>query len=65
MGQREALRVPLLSLECGNGGDPVHSREIVMVGERYYTSKSRVLGQKVYVILILINCPLEMVHQCL
>lgn len=46
MGQREALSVPLLSLECGNGGDPVHSREIVMVGERYYTSKSRVSGSK-------------------
>lgn len=38
--------MPLLSLECGNGGDPVDSREIVMVGERYYIPRSRVSGSK-------------------
>ena len=38
--------MPLLSLERGNGGDPVDSREIVMAGERYCISRSRVSGSK-------------------
>lgn len=45
VGQRETLRVAK-SLECGNEGDPVDSREILMVGERYYVSRSRVSGSK-------------------